>query len=135
MSEIRPAPAPRDLASAGKALWKDVARQLADDGLELDARERRWLRDACAEADLIAVLEDGLKDAPLMVRGSQGQDVINPLISELRQHREALGRLLARLKTEDPDDVRSPGRGSRTTPTMARAAAHARHHGTPSLFG
>jgi hypothetical protein len=123
VSKSKPSPAPAGLGSAGRALWRSIARQVADDGLELDAREHRWLADACAEADLVGVLASALTDAPLMVRGSQGQDVINPLIPELRQHREALGRLLKRLELADPNALEGSGRGSQTTSTTARAAA------------
>lgn len=128
MGSVKAAPVPAGLGTEGRGLWRDVARQVADDGLAMDARERRWLRDACAEADVVAVLDAGLVDAPLMVRGSQGQDVINPVFSEIRQHREALGRLLARVRLDDPADA-AEARGSRTTSTTARAASFARHYG------
>jgi hypothetical protein len=55
------------------------------------------------------------------VRGSQGQDVINPLISELRQHRSTLAALLRQLKL--PDDSAS---AAEARSTSARAAANAR---------
>lgn len=127
MGKVKVAPVPTGLGAEGRALWRDVAGQVAQDGLELDARERRWLRDACAEADLIATLSNGLDGAPLLVRGSQGQDVAHPLIAEVRQHREALGRLLARLRLDEPDDAAQVGRGSRTTSWAARSAALTRH--------
>ncbi len=114
---------PAGLGTDGKALWESVAEQVAGDGLELDARERRWLADACAEADVVATLAAALRGAKLMVRGSQGQDVINPLFVEVRQHREALGRLLARLKLDDPATEGSLHRYDSTT---AREAAFKR---------
>jgi hypothetical protein len=40
-----------------------------------------------------------------MVRGSQGQKVINPLISELRQYRASRAALLRQLKLPDERDV------------------------------
>jgi len=91
-----------------------------------DARERRWLLDACREADLVHDLMIHLEGAPRVVRGSQGQDVAHPLSSEIRQHRVVLGALLARVSVVDPRE-RSSGTGSRTTTQMARAAALARH--------
>ena len=91
-----------------------------------DARERRWLLDACREADLVADLMAHLEGAPRVVKGSQGQDVAHPLISEIRQHRVVLGGLLGRVSVVDPRDA-SSGTGSRTTTAMARAAAYARH--------
>jgi hypothetical protein len=59
--------------------------------------------------------------APLLVRGSQGQDVINPLISELRQHRATLASLLRQLKLPDESTRLAEARS-----TSARAAANAR---------
>ncbi len=70
-----------------------------------------------------------LEGAPRVVRGSQGQDVAHPLVSEIRQHRVVLGGLLARVSTIDPRDAAGTGSGSRTTSTSARAAALTRHHG------
>jgi len=67
-----------------------------------------------------------LEGAPRVVKGSQGQDVAHPLISEIRLHRAALGALLGRVSVVDPRDA-SSGTGSRTTTAMARAAAFARH--------
>lgn len=108
--------APANLAAAGKRLWSDIA-----DNYELRADEMRVLEDAAREADLIAVLTAGMVGADLLVRGSQGQDVINPLISELRQHRATLARLLSQLKLPDES-----GSASSTRATSARAAANAR---------
>jgi len=67
-----------------------------------------------------------LEGAPRVVRGSQGQDVAHPLISEIRQHRVVMGGLLARVSVVDPRE-KSSGTGSRTTTQMAGAAAYARH--------
>lgn len=114
---------PLGLGADGKALWQSVAEQVEGDGLELDARERRWLTDACAEADVVATLAAAMRTAPLMVKGSQGQDVINPVFTEVRQHREALARLLARLKLDDPAVAGSVHRYDSTT---ARDAAFKR---------
>lgn len=114
---------PDGLGAAGADLWAQIASDLDGRDLDLDARERRWLLDACAEADVVALLSAGLSGAPLMVRGSQGQDVINPLICEIRQHREALARLLARLKL---DDAAEAGQQHRYTSSTARDAAYKR---------
>lgn len=111
--------APAGLRVHGKALWAGVA---GPGKYELRADELRVLEDAAREADLIAKLEDGLADAPLVVRGSQGQDVIHPLISEIRQHRATLAALLRQLKLPDADPESAAGERS----TSARAAANAR---------
>jgi hypothetical protein len=63
--------------------------------------ELRILEDACREADLIDGLAAEAMGTASIVRGSQNQPVINPLISELRQHRATLASLLGKLKLPD----------------------------------
>jgi len=89
---------PTGLTAAGKNLWVDVSGKY-----QLRADELRVLEDAAREADLVALMERERVKAgfKLIVRGSQGQDVINPLISELRQHRATLASLLRQLKLPD----------------------------------
>ncbi|AHY26918.1 terminase small subunit [Mycobacterium phage Nairb] len=111
---------PRDLGKAGSKLWREIA---GSGKYELRPDELALLAHACREEDLIDMLEDALKDAPIMVSGSQGQDVINPMISELRQHRATQKTLLAALKL--PDEVEDAG-GESTRSTNARAAAQSR---------
>lgn len=110
-------PVPVGLALAGKSLWSGIA-----DVYELRADEVAVLTDACRTADLIAVMEAGLVDQPLMVKGSQGQLVINPLISELRQYRAARAALLRQLKLPDEGSTDVGGALS----AKNRAAANAR---------
>ena len=52
-------------------MWRSIVAQVSADGLVLDARELRWLHDACDEADQLAALMVALADAPLTVLGSQ----------------------------------------------------------------
>jgi hypothetical protein len=108
--------APKGIHAAGKALWDTVTS-----GYALRADEFTVLEDACRTSDMIATLEAGFDAEPdLMVRGSQGQKVINPIIAELRQYRAARAALLRQLKL--PDESSSPEARS----TQARAAANAR---------
>lgn len=109
--------APAGLGSAGKKLWSDIAAHY-----ELRSDELRVLEDAAREADLVALMEQERAKPvfELLVRGSMGQDVINPLISELRQHRSTLASLLKQLKLPDADAA-TTGRS-----TSARAAANTR---------
>jgi hypothetical protein len=58
-------------------------------------------------------------------KGSMGQQVINPLISELRQHRATLASLLGRLNLPDEATDSVP------RSVQARDAAHARWRGRP----
>lgn len=119
---------PTGLGRAGVALWKRVVRELADDGLELAARDHRYLEDACRIADSIAALEAAHAEAgsPATAKGSQGQLVIHPIIGELRQQRATLAGLLARVDMS-ADGEAAVGRGARTTSAQARAAAMTRH--------
>jgi uncharacterized protein YejL (UPF0352 family) len=106
---------PTGLGRDGLDLWNKIT---ADNVLRPD--EERVLEDAAREADIIALMEKERAKASfrLIVKGSMGQDVINPLISELRQHRSTLASLLKALKlTDDSPEARS---------TAARAAANAR---------
>ena len=108
---------PPGLLDAGKRLWGDIAGSY---GLRPDVL--RILEDAAREADLIETLNVGLAGAELVVRGSQGQDVINPLFTEIRQHRATLAGLLRQLKL--PDEASDPVMESRSS--AARAAVNAR---------
>ncbi len=110
--------APSGLDKPGAALWRDVLAKY-----ELRVDEQRILEDACRERDLIARLEAGLAGAPLIVKGSQGQDVINPLVSELRQHRSTFASLMRQLKL--PDDGEGADSGGALS-ARNRAAAQAR---------
>jgi hypothetical protein len=58
---------------------------------------------AAEMTDRAAELREELRGAPKMVRGSQGQDVINPLISEWRALHLAINLTLARIKLPDAD--------------------------------
>src|SRR4051794_5978280 len=92
----KPLPPPSSLAEAGRSLWQDVTGKY-----ELRADELRVLEAAACETDLIGAMQSALVGVPLIVEGSQGQDVINPLVSEIRQHRATLAALLRQLKLPD----------------------------------
>jgi hypothetical protein len=118
--------APRTLGSVGAALWRELVSQY-----EFRPDEARILLDACREADLIDDLDAHQRGAERIVKGSMGQQVINPLISELRQHRATLASLLRQLNLRDvaqsePGSV--PGSGLRSS--AARHAANARWRGS-----
>jgi hypothetical protein len=109
-------PAPDGLGDAGASLWADVSSRY-----DLRPDELRVLEAACREQDLIVRLDAALVGADLIVRGSQGQPVANPLVQELRQHRSTLRGLLGQLKLPDED-----GRVAASTSAQARKAANAR---------
>ena len=98
--------APTKLKTAGKRMWSDITGKY-----QLRPDELRILEDACREADLIDRLEAelGKPGVELTVRGSQGQPVANPLVTEIRQHRQTLKALTTSLKLPDEDEARAPG--------------------------
>lgn len=111
-------PAPRALDAAGKRLWQEVAGEY-----ELRPDEYRVLEDACREADLIDEMAKAQRGEPLLIEGSQGQMVLNPLVSELRQHRATLAGLLAKLKLPDmPASGEGEGDGGSAPAANDRAA-------------
>ncbi|WP_221888624.1 hypothetical protein [Streptomyces sp. WAC05950] len=126
--ELLPAPAapppdpPEGLGLRAARLWEDIV-----DGQELRTDELRILEDACREVDLIERMHAELQGAPLVVKGSMGQDVANPLVQELRQHRALVARLLASLKLREDDQEE---RDALARQDQARRAAGARWHGT-----
>ena len=95
MSSARPNPPP-DLLSAGKKLWKSIVADLPE-AVELDARELALLAHASRQADDIAALERALKRDGVTISGSAGQPRLNAALTELRQGRIALARLLGGL--------------------------------------
>lgn len=106
---------PAKLAAKGSSLWDEIAGRY-----DLRPDELRTLEDACREADLVERLEVELREAPLMVKGSMGQLVSSPLVSELRQHRATLNGLLKSMRL--PEDAAAVENVS----SQARAAARAR---------
>ena len=88
--------APVNLSAAGRGLWESIAGSY-----ELRTDELRVFTEACRETDLIEVMQSELAGADLIVKGSMGQQVMNPFVSEIRQHRTVLAALLRSLKLPD----------------------------------
>lgn len=111
------ATAPKGLDSVGSKLWRDVTGKY-------DLRVDEWtvLEAACRASDRADLMRDELDIRPLMVEGSTGQLVVNPLVAEIRAHEAQVASLLARLKL--PDDPAGAGEVPRST--QARAAAQSR---------
>lgn len=80
------------LGHSGQHLWDSVTRRY-----ELSKHEEVLLGSACRLADTIADLEAALTSEGLIVQGSQGQPRVHPAVSELRQNRLVLARLVADL--------------------------------------
>lgn len=108
--------APRGLKAAGRKLWRDVTGKF-----ELDVDEERLLEQACRELDLIARLDAAIDgdEFELTVEGSMGQQVTNPLLTEVRQHRNTFASLVGKLSLPSED-------GAASASSSARALAQKR---------
>lgn len=109
---------PANLGAKARSVWTRTTKDF-----DLRADELRLLEDACREIDLVDRLDRALRDGDLMVQGSMGQQVTNPLLQEIRQHRLALARLFNQLHLPDDDTEESPARAS----AAARDLANRRH--------
>jgi hypothetical protein len=87
------------LGAAGKALWRRLLKVY-----ELEEHEAALLTHACRQADDVAALEEVVGRDGYVVEGSQGQSRLNMAVTELRQSRLALGRLLAQVGFPDEAD-------------------------------
>ena len=87
---------PMGLTGSGLALWERVTSSY-----KLRFDEAQVLEDACRTRCLIDRLEDNVASAGLYTTGSMGQEVINPLFTELRQQRAAFAKFVAQLKLPD----------------------------------
>lgn len=110
---------PKGLDAPGRTLWRRISR-----GFALREDEIAVLEEACRTVDTIARLDAELVGAPLTVPGSAGQLREHPLLSEVRQQRALLGRLLHQLRLPDAEDLGAYRSGERSS--QARQAAAAR---------
>lgn len=93
---------PDGLKAKGRRLWTEVTGDY-----ELRRDELIILEDACRTTDLITRMENELAEEPLTVKGSMGQLVPHPHVTELRQYRNSLAGLLARLKLPDESGMKA----------------------------
>ena len=91
---------PVGLGVAGARLWRQVSGDF-----DLRADETVLLGAACTTLDTIARLVAAMIGAPLVVKGSLGQEREHPLLSELRQQRLTVARLLRQLDLLDVDEM------------------------------
>jgi hypothetical protein len=82
---------PAGLGTRGRRLFRALSA-----AFDFDAGESVILAEACRTADLVDRLAGELTAAPLVVEGSRGQQIVNPVAAELRQQRDLLSRLLGR---------------------------------------
>ena len=129
MTDHTPPTPPEGLAAAGRRLWVSILADLPSE-MELEARELVVLEAACRQADAVAVLERAVKRDGVMVKGASGQRRLNGAVSEVRQGRIALARLLGDLDlpAEQAPQTASSKRARRAAQT--RWAEHARRAAT-----
>lgn len=109
-------PRPEKLDGRGGRFWDSVTSTY-----RLRADELIILEDAAREINLIDKLEAEIEDASMIVTGGYEQEVANPLITEIRQHRGMVARLVNQLKLPD-----APADNKPSASDAARKAANAR---------
>lgn len=114
--------APKEFETLGQELWDEITATYA-----LRPDERRVLKDACHEVDLIERLESRLAHAHLLVKGSRQQVRLNAVVSEIRQHRLTLASLFRQLKLDEVEVGATTGAEDKSERTnQARRAASTR---------
>lgn len=116
--------APPRLASVGRRLRREVVDQNT-----LRPDELLLLEKACRTVDDAARLDAALQDAPMLVKGSTGQQRANPLLHEARQTRALLAALLKQLALGDAPDEAADGAKAKERSFHAMTAARARWYG------
>src|SRR5829696_5871652 len=95
---------PDGLEKAGRRLWRGIVAEF-----ELDSRELLVLEQAARQADAVAAIEA----SGLVGPGSKGQMRLSPTVTELRQARLAVSRLLSDLELPAPDEETGVSRRGR----------------------
>jgi len=93
----KPTP-PDGLKPGGRSLWRRVT-----EAYSLRPDELLTLEYACRSRDRITEMRSELSGMDVMLHGSTGQLVVNPLIPEIRQHESHHAAMLARLRLADVD--------------------------------
>ena len=90
-----------DLGPSGARLVENITSEF---DFSSEPAKQAWLLRAARTTDRIAQLEEAAAQSPLMVKGSQGQQVISPLIAEARAQTSLLDRLLKSLGLPESDE-------------------------------
>ena len=116
MSGVAKPVAPAGLGAGGRRLWRAVTGSY-----ELRPDEVATLEDAARLSDMITALDRAWTDEgrPLTTRGSMGQLVTHPLISEMRAHRMSRNTLFRQLDLPDLE-------GGQSRASRGRGLARAR---------
>ncbi len=112
---------PSGFSARGRAFW-----DRALDTCELSESELSLLTEVCRLLDECEELRQAVARDGMTVPGSTGQPRVHPALGELRQHRMALGRLLAQLSLPDDDEtLQSPLQVRGRNAVAKRWASHA----------
>lgn len=107
----------------GELLRQRIEAEADEAGGELDGREQHLLDLAVVAADNIAALEEVVAAEGVTSTGARGQTVIHPALSEARQQKLVLARLLSGIDLVG--NAAAPGSASARAAKAARAS-----HGT-----
>ena len=94
--------APRGLQNPGRKLWDSIT-----DEFQMNDADLVLLEEACRVRDLVVTLSKQIETDGVMAKSSQGVRV-HPAVSEVRQQRLVLARLLATLEIPAPEDDNLP---------------------------
>ena len=115
---------PAGIGKRGRAFWIDVQSDL-----EFDARETDLLVEVCRTLDTIDALAAAVERDGVMLIGSQGQQVLNGAVAELRQQQAAYARLVTQLNidgAEQGETLRTPRAASASATAKRRWAGRER---------
>ncbi len=117
---LKPA-APADLGARGSRFWRSTVAVF-----ELSEVELELLKECARLLDECEALRKAVDRGGVTVVGSTGQPRVHPALGELRQHRLALGKLLAQLALPDVADetLGTPAHARAKKASQARWAAH-----------
>lgn len=104
---------PPDLGADGLQLWREIVEVY-----ELSPAETETLRQAARTADIVAALDYSMWHSTAMIKGSQGQDKLNPLFAAVADQRRLLDGLIRSLNLPMPGEVE----GKRRSPQQQQAA-------------
>lgn len=99
---------PQVAESSGAALVARIRAEMAEEGLEPDARETELLDLAADLADRVVELESAIAADGLTAKSKGGVVRLHPAVMEARQTRTALARVLAGIQMRD--DAKNPAK-------------------------
>lgn len=115
MTDRKPPRAPAGLAARGRKLWSETVTSF-----DLRSDEQAQLLELCRTMDTLERLESAVQGAALLVEGSAGQMRANPLLGEIRGHRQVAVQLSRSLGLSDVAEEGDDGQPL-PTPRQARA--------------